>query len=732
MWSFYQVIYNLAPEARTRNRLLVAASVASADVATRRVTSDLTGEAAARFVGLALHGPRIPAAPRDERTSTERPLTLARPRISRSQRGPIAVPKVPNLPRTYPLAAPGPGTGEAPPSGPIAIPVPLEARIANAIWTHVKGVGDGIDVGVGGRWVWFLRKSGSVWKVDGSNAHQVESFPNPVLQNYGLGIYPDPVRISGSRPFADSGNEKSAFVAAGNLTLFGVKIVTDTPVLVDISAQEFDEDYLKDGGIFDVFGVGTKGELLALVRNSGLTYWMPISLGYKVKAVRVASARKNPHQTNPLGLSEVWFIRDDDEVANLVDPSVGLGPSSGGAWDLGVGADGIVWAVGTYESSDPGSHGSLLWRFDPEISRWDWVSPGWGVAVDVDSEGNPWVLDDQGKLFVRGLRVLGINRDMPRGEPHPNQSWDNYFIELAWHVLESGKMQPLSTEAAARTRALGAGGATSLHAWDKVDNLLAFLPPYVSRDPGFETLFCLAPIFTTRHHIPNEVRQQVPDAFASVQLPGGGAFERIDFLKLVQSFLVSLLQLSSIPGFRDRVRYLSLGNEVDVYFKDVFNKLPAGDGAKVLGSYIEFCKQVISKIRMTLPNTKIGVSLTHRAVSEAVDGGAWASTWHAMADLSDVVIVTYLRGGPGPQAGLARAVPSHVREAPEVRWSARQAAGLAGGRHADIRHRFRPSPSGFRRLRLRPVGERGGKNPLPVLVAPVRLLLRSVLGGRAD
>lgn len=637
MWSFYQVIYDLAPNGRTRNRLLIAAGVASAEIATRRATPDLTGDPASRAVRLALHGPRIPAVRTDERSSTEKPLTLTRPRVSRSQRGPIAVPKVPNLPRTYPLAAPGPGPGEAPPSGPIGIPVQLEARVANGIWTHVKGVADGIDVGVGGRWVWFLRKNGSVWKVDGSNAQLVESFQNPVLQNYGLGIYPDPVRISGSWPFADSGSEKSAFVAAGNLTLFGVKIVTDTPVLVDISAQEFEADYLQDGGIFDVFGVGTKGELFALVRNSGLTYWMPINLGYKVKVVRVASARKNPNQTNPHGLSEVWFIRDDDEVANLVDPSVGLGPASGGAWDLGVGANGIVWAVGTYESPDPGSHGSLLWRFDPEVSRWDWISPGWGVAVDVDSEGNPWVLDDQGNLFVRGHRVLGINRDMPRGEPGPNQSWNDYFIELALHLVEAGKLAPLSAEAAAKARSLGAGGATMLRRWDEVDYLLAPLPPYLSRDPGFDTLFALAPIFTTNHYIPKPVLQQYPDAVTA-----GGAFAQVDFLKLVQAFRVGLLQLSSIPGFRERVRYLSIGNEVDVYFRDVvFKKLPAAEAGKVLGSYIEFCKQVISKIRKTLPNTKIGVCMTHRAASEAADGGAWASTWHAMADLSDVVIVTY-------------------------------------------------------------------------------------------
>ena len=66
----------------------------------------------------------------------------------------------------------------------------------------------------------------------------------------------------------------------------------------------------------------------------------------------------------------------------------------GSARDIGIGADGSVWVIGT--NSYIGGYGIHRWNG----SGWDEVG-GAAVRIDVDPTGNPWVVNDSGTIFKR-------------------------------------------------------------------------------------------------------------------------------------------------------------------------------------------------------------------------------------------------------------------------------------------------------------------------------------------
>ena len=66
----------------------------------------------------------------------------------------------------------------------------------------------------------------------------------------------------------------------------------------------------------------------------------------------------------------------------------------GEATDIGIGADGSVWIIGTNEVN--GGYG--VYR----RSVWGWVQleiDGGAIRIDVDPSGNPWVVDNDGNIF---------------------------------------------------------------------------------------------------------------------------------------------------------------------------------------------------------------------------------------------------------------------------------------------------------------------------------------------
>lgn len=168
--------------------------------------------------------------------------------------------------------------------------------------------------------------------------------------------------------------------------------------------QHTDWQYMLDD-VEDV-GVGANGHVWA-VSNSwygdgyglyewdGKTWWES-----RGSAVRVDV---DPHG-NP------WVVNEYNEIWRLLRGHWEL--LSGAATDIGIGADGSVWVIGT--NSRRG--GYAIYRLD----HFGWMRvEGAGVRIDVDAYGTPWVINDADEIFrlENGLwrRLPGRARDIGIG-----------------------------------------------------------------------------------------------------------------------------------------------------------------------------------------------------------------------------------------------------------------------------------------------------------------------------
>jgi len=90
-----------------------------------------------------------------------------------------------------------------------------------------------------------------------------------------------------------------------------------------------------------------------------------------------------------------WVINDDEQIFRWNGTSWLRMP--GYARDIGIGADGTVWAVGTNERA--GGYG--LYRWDG--AGWQ-LEHGSASQVSVDANGNPWVVNRDGEIWLGNFR----------------------------------------------------------------------------------------------------------------------------------------------------------------------------------------------------------------------------------------------------------------------------------------------------------------------------------------
>jgi Tectonin domain len=89
-----------------------------------------------------------------------------------------------------------------------------------------------------------------------------------------------------------------------------------------------------------------------------------------------------------------WMVNAKGEIFRRVKDTWEHLPGS--ARDIGVGADGSVWIIGTNPSGTKDNFGAHKWTG----KEWRGVEGG-GVRIDVDPSGNPWMVNAKGEIFRR-------------------------------------------------------------------------------------------------------------------------------------------------------------------------------------------------------------------------------------------------------------------------------------------------------------------------------------------
>jgi hypothetical protein len=89
-----------------------------------------------------------------------------------------------------------------------------------------------------------------------------------------------------------------------------------------------------------------------------------------------------------------WMINAKGEIFRRVKDTWQHLPGS--AKDIGVGADGSVWIIGTNPSGNKDNFGVHKWTGK------DWAGvEGGGVQISVDKSGSPWMVNAMGNIFTR-------------------------------------------------------------------------------------------------------------------------------------------------------------------------------------------------------------------------------------------------------------------------------------------------------------------------------------------
>lgn len=110
----------------------------------------------------------------------------------------------------------------------------------------------------------------------------------------------------------------------------------------------------------------------------------------------------------------IWYKQrtslSSGDIAGIgtIYPSIWTYLSSNTAKDIGVGANGTAWVVGT--NAVAGGFG--VWKWNG--STWSNAAGGGGVAIDVDASGNPWLVNATGQVFYHN-GTSWIGREAGKG-----------------------------------------------------------------------------------------------------------------------------------------------------------------------------------------------------------------------------------------------------------------------------------------------------------------------------
>ena len=97
-----------------------------------------------------------------------------------------------------------------------------------------------------------------------------------------------------------------------------------------------------------------------------------------------------PLSAQATSLSNIWVVNAAGNIFHWIGGTWRKMP--GLAKDIGVGANGSVWVIGT--NAVAGGYGIYQWNGSNWVNR-----PGGAVRIDVGPAGNPWVVNSSGGIF---------------------------------------------------------------------------------------------------------------------------------------------------------------------------------------------------------------------------------------------------------------------------------------------------------------------------------------------
>jgi hypothetical protein len=91
-----------------------------------------------------------------------------------------------------------------------------------------------------------------------------------------------------------------------------------------------------------------------------------------------------------------WVVNSVGDIYQRQGNTWGL-PLPGQGRDIGVGADGSVWLIGTNPVGASPDFGVYKWN----ASTWDGLADGAGVGIAVGPAGQAWLVNSVGQIFRR-------------------------------------------------------------------------------------------------------------------------------------------------------------------------------------------------------------------------------------------------------------------------------------------------------------------------------------------
>lgn len=144
-----------------------------------------------------------------------------------------------------------------------------------------------------------------------------------------------------------------------------------------------------------------------------------------------------------------WIVNSKNQIFHRLNDNWVQLP--GLATDVGVGADGSVWIIGTNPVGSGKDLGVHRWTG----SAWEAVDGG-GIRIDVDDNGNPWIVNSRNQIFHRSdnqwVQLPGLAKDIGVGSDNvwiigTNPVGDGYDFGVhrwtgsTWQAFDGGGVQ---------------------------------------------------------------------------------------------------------------------------------------------------------------------------------------------------------------------------------------------------------------------------------------------------